>query len=301
MYHPVRNWTLAFALIFSGCCMAAAAGAPNYGDLLGATKPGDWRDTDPANTLYLDIPGGRAVIEMAPAFAPEHVQNVKRLVQEHYYDALSIIRVQDNYVVQWGDPDNRHATPSSARAVPAEFDRPIDPGLPFTRLPDGDVYAPQVGFTNGMPSARDPRDKRMWLAHCYGMVGVGRDVDPGSGSGAELYVVIGHAPRHLDRNVAVIGRVLKGIELLASLPRGSAAMGFYDKPGEPVKIAHMRLEADVPAAEREHLQVIRTDTPAFAALTESRRNRRDDWFARPAGKIDVCNVPLAVRKAPTLP
>jgi peptidylprolyl isomerase len=297
MYRVRKFWSLpaAFILLAGG----AAAAAPTYGDLLGAARPGDWRDTDPANTLYLDIPGGRVVIEMAPAFAPEHVQNIQRLVKERYYDALSIIRVQDNYVVQWGDPDNRHPTPSSTRAVPPEFDQPIPPTLPFTRLPDGDVYAPQVGFSNGMPAARDPHERRMWLAHCYGMVGVGRDVDPSSGSGAELYVVIGHAPRHLDRNVALVGRVLKGMELLSSLPRGAAAMGFYDKPGQPVKIGRLRLEADLPAAEREHLQVIRTDTPAFTALVEARRNRKDDWYVRPAGKIELCNVPIAVRQAPT--
>ncbi len=99
-------------------------------------------------------------------------------------------------------------------------------------MPDGDVYAPEVGFSGGFPAARSSALRRTWLAHCYGMVGVGRDLDVRSGSGAEMYVVIGHAPRHLDRNVALVGRVVQGVELLSSLPRGSADMGFIcQEPG----------------------------------------------------------------------
>jgi peptidylprolyl isomerase len=165
-------------------------------------------------------------------------------------------------------------------------------------LPDGDVYAPEVGFSAGLPVARSAPLHKVWLAHCYGMVGVGRDLDLESGSGAEMYVVIGHAPRHLDRNVALVGRVLKGIELLSSLPRGGAAMGFYDKNEKPVPVKSIRVAADVPSADRSNLEVIRTDTPTFAALVESRRNRPEDFFKTPAGRIDLCNVPIAVRERP---
>jgi peptidylprolyl isomerase len=170
--------------------------------------------------------------------------------------------------------------------------------LPFTRLPDGDVYAPEVGFSNGLPVARDPKAGKTWLAHCYGMVGAGRDNGVDSGSGAELYVVIGEAPRQLDRNIAVVGRVVQGMELLASLPRGTGALGFYEKPEQRVAIKSVRLVADVSEAERTPLQLLRTDTPTFTALVESRRNRNDDWYKVPAGRIGLCNVPLPVRTPP---
>jgi peptidylprolyl isomerase len=111
-----------------------------------------------------------------------------------------------------------------------------------------------------------------------------------------MYVVIGHAPRHLDRNVALVGRVLKGVELLSGLPRGSAAMGFYAKTEATLPIKSIKVAADVPAAERTDLEVIRTDTATFAALVESRRNRPEDFFRVPAGHIDLCNVPIAVRE-----
>jgi peptidylprolyl isomerase len=145
---------------------------------------------------------------------------------------------------------------------------------------------------------RDPKTGQAWLTHCYGMVGVGRGNDVESGSGAEIYVVIGHAPRHLDRNIAVIGRVVSGIELLSTLPRGTGPLGFYERPEQYVRIAKVRVVADVPAGERARLEVIRTDTATFSALVESRRNRQDDWYKVPAGHVELCNVPIVVRPQP---
>ena len=276
----------------------AAPRHPTMAEVLAASRPADWRPLDPDNTLYVELPGGRVIIELAPRFAPQHVANIKTLARARYFDALSIIRVQDDYVVQWGDPDNRHPIPAGIGTTEPEFDSPLSAGMPFTRLPDGDVYAPQVGFSDGLPVALSPSLHRTWLAHCYGMVGVGRDLDIRSGSGAEIYVVIGHAPRHLDRNVALVGRVLQGMELLSALPRGSAAMGFYAKTETPLPIKSIRVAADVPEAQRAHLEVIRTDSAAFTALIESRRNRSEDFFKVPAGRIDLCNVPIAVREQP---
>ena len=277
---------------------AAAAPQPTMAEVLAASRPADWRPLDPDNTLYVELPGGRVVIELTPRFAPLHVANIKALARAHYFDTLSIIRVQDDYVVQWGDPDNRHPTPAAAAKIEPEFDSAIPEHMPFTALPDGDVYAPEVGFSDGFPAARSPSLHRTWLAHCYGMVGVGRDLDVRSGSGAELYVVIGHAPRHLDRNVTLVGRVVKGMELLSALPRGSADMGFYAKTQTPLPIKSVRVAADVPQAERSNLEVIRTDSAAFTALIESRRNRPEEFFKVPAGRIDLCNVPIAVRERP---
>ena len=284
-------------------CTLAFLSLPAFGakplgmpEVLAASTPSDWRPLDPANTLYVELPRGRVVIELAPRFAPLHVANIKTLTRAHYFDSLGIIRVQDNYVAQWGDPDNRHPLPPGVGKVAPEFDSVIPPGMPFTRLPDGDIYAPEVGFSDGLPAARSATLHRTWLAHCYGMVGVGRDMDVQSGSGAELYVVIGHAPRHLDRNVALVGRVLQGIELLSSLPRGSETMGFYSKTEAPTLIKSLRIAADVPESERSHLEVIRTDSATFAALIESRRNRPEEFFQAAAGHIDLCNVPIPVRE-----
>ena len=265
-------------------------------EVLAASKPGDWRPVDPDNTLYMELPGGRVVIELAPQFAPLHVANVKTLARAGYFDGLAVLRVQDNYVSQWGDPEHLHPIPAGIGNVAPEFDSPLAAAAPFTRLPDGDMYAPEVGFTNGFPVARSASLRRSWLAHCYAMVGVGRDLDVESGSGAEMYAVIGHAPRQLDRNVALVGRVLQGMELLSQLPRGEAEMGFYTKSQHALPIRSVKLAADVPEAQRSHLEVIRTDSAAFGELIESRRNRPEEFFKVPAGRIELCNVPIAVRQ-----
>jgi peptidylprolyl isomerase len=270
--------------------------------LLAASKPEDWRAVDPENTLYMELPGGRVVIELAPAFAPKHVANVKALAREGYFDGLAILRVQDNYVTQWGDPDAedmKKARPirTGKRTLEAEFDRALDPGMPFTKLPDGDVYAPEVGFSDGFPVARDPKTGKCWLAHCYGMVGAGRDNAADSGGGTELYAVIGHSPRHLDRNVTLLGRVLKGMELLSGLPRGTGALGFYEKAEQRLAIKSVRVAADVSSAERSNLEVLRTSGPFFEALIESRRNRPEEWFHYQAGRIELGNVPIPARTA----
>lgn len=276
---------------------------PTMAELLSSSQPTDWRPLDPEHTLYLELTSGRVVIELTPWFATGHVANVKALVREGYFDGLAIVRAQENYVVQWGDPNAEkpeHARPihRAAKTLPAEFDRSYDRQAPFTRLPDGDLYAPEVGFTAGFPVARDRRNGKMWLIHTYGMVGAGRDVRPDSGGGAELYVVIGQAPRQLDRNVTLFGRVIQGMEKLTTLPRGTGAMGFYEKPEQHVPIRSIRVAADVPLEARTPLEVLRTDTPLFQALIESRRNRREEWFQHAAGRIDISNVPLPVRVAP---
>lgn len=273
------------------------APARTMAEVLAASTPADWRPLDPQNTLYVQLASGRVVIELAPAFAPEHVANLKVLARQQYFDGLGIIRSQDNFVVQWGDAAGKRSLGEARATLPPEFTVPLRPDLPFTRLPDPDGYAPEVGFSQGFPAARDPSAGRAWLAHCYGMVGAGRGNDPESGNGAELYVVTGHAPRQLDRNIALVGRVVQGMELLSALPRGTGPLGFYEQPGQHVPIASVRLAADVPAAERSPIEVLRTDTATFAALVEARRNRRDDWYKVPAGYIDLCNVPLPARPA----
>lgn len=298
------------ACLLAACLSGAAIGAAvpavpakpkSTQALLDTSRPSDWRTLDPANTLYLELASGRVIIELAPDFAPAHVANIRTLARERYWDGLSINRSQDNFVVQWGDPaegDQRKPLGTAKARLPAEFTRP-SAGVGFVRLPDADGWAPQVGFVDGFPAARDPKAGKTWLAHCYGTVGAGRDNAADSSNGTELYVVDGQSPRQLDRNITVVGRVVQGMELLAVLPRGTGPSGFYEKAEQRVPIKSITLAADVPQAQRTPLQLLRTDTPLFTAVVESRRNRRDDWYKVPAGNIDLCNVPLPVRVPPT--
>jgi cyclophilin family peptidyl-prolyl cis-trans isomerase len=308
MPYSAYSLLLVLALTFESALAAEIAKTKpsTMAGILAASRPSDWRPLDPENTLYVELATGRVVIELAPSFAPTHVANVKALTREHYYDGLAVVRVQDNYVVQWADPDadkpgSARKIQSAKRTLPGEFDRLLDTSMPFTRLPDGDVYAPEVGFSTGFPVAHDPKSNKVWLVHCYGMVGAGRDVAADSGGGTELYVVIGQAPRHLDRNVTLLGRVVQGMELLSSLPRGTGALGFYEKPEQRVLLKSVRVAADVAPDERAHLEVLRTDTPLFQDLVESRRNRHEDWFHFQAGHIELSSVPIPVRTTNAAP
>jgi len=299
---------IALALAVAVACVRALAADPvspepsspprTMSEILAATTPADWRPLDPENTLYLQLPQGRVVIELAPAFAPQHADNLRLLARGKYFDGLAIVRSQDNFVVQWGDPDGKRSLGTARDKLPPEFTVRMTPALPFEPLPDRDGYAPEVGFSQGFPAARDPASNEAWLAHCYAMVGAGRGNEADSGNGAELYVVTGHAPRQLDRNIALVGRVVQGMERLATLPRGSAPMGFYEKAVQRVPITSVRVATDVPVAERENLEIMRTDTERFRQLVEARRNRRDDWYLVPAGYIDLCNVPIVARPRP---
>jgi peptidylprolyl isomerase len=301
--HPVSRRFCAWGVMVVAALLATLAiGEPAHArpvtvaDLLAGSPAADWRVPDADRTLYLDLKSGRVVIELAPEVAPLHVANIKTLVRAHYFDGLAIVRVQDNYVVQWADPDHRRPVPAGVHPVAAEFTAAKGAGAKFQPLPDKDLYADEVGFLDGFPAARERRTGTVWLAHCYGMVGVGRD-DPPESDGTEMYAVIGNAPRQLDRNVALVGRVLKGMDLLSSLPRGSGDMGFYAGAERAVPIVAMRNAADLPASERTPVEVLRTDSATFRAVLDQRRNRREDWFKFNPGHIDLCNVPLPVREA----
>jgi len=270
---------------------------PSMADVVKASKPADWRALDPENTLYMDLPTGRVVIELAPNFAPATAANIRALVREKYFDDLFIIRSQGGFVVQWGDPDEENPKPfKAAKTVKAEFTAPIKSAGSFTRLKDGDVYAPQVGHVNGFPAARDPASGQTWLVHCPALIGVARDTGSDTGNGSQLYVVTGHAPRHLDRNITVVGRVVHGMPLLSSQPRGTGAAGFYEKPEQRMPLKRVAMAADVPEAERSKLEVMRTDSATWQAVVEAQRNRGGPWTKVAAGKIDLCNAPIPVRE-----
>src|SRR5450830_1516143 len=268
---PGRLLTTLFTAALA--CSAAAAAElppkPSLADVIKGSRPSDWRPLDPANTLYMQLPGGRVVIELAPTFAPRHVANIRTLVNEHYFDGLAVIRSQDNWVSQWGDADEKNpkSLGTAAPTLPGEFTIDLRNDRQFTRLKDRDGYAPVVGHDNGADS----------------------------GSGSSLYVVIGQAPRQLDRNITVVGRVVDGMPLLSTIPRGPGPMGFFDQPSAMVPITSVKFAADVPEGERSKLEVMRTDSAAFQQAVEAQRNRGGPWTKVAAGHIDLCNAPIPVR------
>jgi len=268
-------------------------------EILKDSPASDWRPLDPKNTLLMDVGGHQVIIELAPKFAPQHIANIRTLAHEGYYDGLSVVRVQDNFVTQWGDPnedDKDKAKPlgTAAAHLPAEFSVPFKT-LPISRLKDPDGWAKVTGWVDGFPVAADPKGDKAWITHCYGVVGAGRNMEIDSSTGAELYAIIGQSPRMLDLNITVVGRVLKGMEYLSGLPRGEAAMGMYDKPEQFVPIKSVKLLADLPADQRPALHVLRTGSKTWKEYLETRRNPPDDFHVYKANFTNVCNVSVPVR------
>lgn len=294
---------------------AAAAKNPSrpLAELLAAAPPEHWREPDAENLVWMEFQpaaqGGQAaapaqvLMELAPQFAPRHAANIRALVRGGYFDGLAVLRVQDNFVSQWGDPgegaDGKTARPLPAGAesrLPAEFDAALA-SLDLHALTELDGWAPLNGFVDGFAVAADPAKTpqgRAWLAHCYGVVGAGRGNEIDSSNGSSLYAIIGQPARSLDLNITVVGRVLKGIEHLAALPRGSGNMGFYGPQEAKLPLLRARLLADMPAAERPSVKVLRTDTPTWAELLQGRRHR-SGWFVHSAGRVDLCSNQVPVR------
>lgn len=284
--------TAAPAAVQTTPAAAAAPAAP--GDPL----PGDWRPIPDDELLVMTLASGRrVVIRLAPAYAPQHVANVRTLARAHWWDAASVYRVQENWVAQWGDATEKKPLPAGMPAQPAaEFE--IARFAPAVRMARADAYSTASGVTaDGWPVASD--GQAAWLTHCYGMVGVARDALPATGSGAELFTPIGQSARRLDRNYTVVGRIIEGMAQLSALPRSEAPMGMYATPAEATGIVSVRLASDIPAAERPHYDYRSADNPRFAAMVQAKENPKPPMVS--LGGAAVCDVPLATRRTPPLP
>ena len=286
---------LTFAALLIGAAPAKKLLTPN--DIVAQSPANAWRTIPADDLLVIDLrEGGRVVVQLAPAFAPVHVANLKALARADYWKGATVYRVQDDYVAQWGHNDSDKPWPQGVVAKPpSEYTRPLK-GLAIIPLGSPDPYAPAAGFSGGWPVAYSRKGSWADLAHCYGSVGVGRDLSPDTGTGGELYAVIGHAPRQLDRNIALVGRVVDGIDKLSSLPRGTEALGFYKDKSQFVSIASIRLASEMPAAERPSYEYMDTSSWTFAQYLKVRANRHDDFYIRPAGGVDLCNVQVPVRR-----
>ena len=311
--------SLAAALALTAPVSAQKQAAPSPGEIVAKAPAADWveiaSDDLLVMTLAPDAQGNarEVVIQLIPVpFSQGWVENIRTLARAGWYDDITVNRVQDNYVVQWGDPnyDNPEAEgeakplPDGLRKMDEEdYTSPVT-SIRKQEIPaDGnarllsDAYAAWTDFYKGWPIASD--GKRDWPVHCYGMVGVGRGMSPDTGTGAELYTVIGHAPRHLDRNIALVGRIVEGMEHLSSLPRGSGALGFYtaEESGKRTPILSVRVASDLPVSEQPAFEYLSTEGETFSRYAEARANRRDPFFIAPAGGADICNIPVPVRRA----
>jgi peptidylprolyl isomerase len=292
---------LALPVLAAALIAAAPATKPLTGpEILAASPASAWTEIAAEDLLVLEFAGGgRVVIQLAPDFAPVHVSNIRTLARSGWWKNSSVYRVQDNFVAQWGHDEKGPPLPTGvAKPPPAEYWRSTK-GLTIRPLGFPDAYAPAVGHTGGWPIAYSPKQGWATLPHCYGYVGVARDLAPDTGTGEELYAIIGNAPRRLDRNLAVVGRVIEGVEQLSSLQRGPAPMGMYGDAVKHVGIDRVSLGSDLPAAQRPRFQMLRTSSATFVQIMKLRTGRADEFYRTPPTAIDICSASVPVRKVPT--
>src|SRR5438270_330759 len=98
----MRTLRRLMAMIVATVCLSAVhAAAPETeqqptkktmttAEVLAASTPADWRMIDPQNTIYMELPAGRVIIELAPQFAPHYVANVIVLAQQGYFNGLRV-------------------------------------------------------------------------------------------------------------------------------------------------------------------------------------------------------------------
>jgi len=278
---------------------AAPAAKPTAAQIAAAAPASSWAAIAPEDLLVIEFADGqRGVIWLASGFAPVHVANIHTIARSGWWQGGSIYRVQDDYVTQWGDPTEKKP-PAAGIALhpPAEYDWPAATH-PIVANPYKDAYAAVTGFTSdGWAVAGDGRSQ--WLPHCYGMVGVARDLAPDVGTGGDLYAVIGHAPRHLDRNIALVGRVIQGMPAFSARKRGTGGgLGLYEDPADYVPIRRVTIASDLPAGARPSFQYLKPSAPEFARTLEARANRGLPFFTVPAAAADLCNLEVPVRQTP---
>ena len=254
-----------------------------------------WRQLDPDNTVFMELPVGRVVIELNPVFAPDTVAQFKRLVQSRFYGGLGFYRVIDGFVAQGGDGSDLGEI-SEVPLIDAEFEIDWKNELPFTLVQKPDLFAAETGFIDGFAAARDAKHKKAWLTHCPGVVAMARNDDADS-SRTDFYIVIGQAPRYLDRNLNIFGRVVDGMEFVQQINRGPVGNnGVFQDETASTRIQSMKLSSEFPAEEQLKVFVMDTNSNAFASLLDDRRARKQKFFHhQPPPVLDVCQVPVGGR------
>ncbi|WP_397399308.1 peptidylprolyl isomerase [Phenylobacterium sp.] len=231
------------------------------GVLVGAA-PADWRMLDPENTLVIDSTRGRIVVELRPDIAPLGVARIKLLARERVYDGLQFHRVIDGFVAQTGNPNNRDGGVSAHPDLVPEFSFRLAAEAATVVVERSDAREGLVGSVpfaavSSREQALAPdRPMRAWGAYCPGVMGMGRQADPGSAN-SEIFFMR-EAARRLDHEYTVVGRAVAGLDVIRSVAVG-------EPPKTPDLMLRVRVANDIPAAERPDLKVPDPRGPAFQA------------------------------------
>jgi peptidylprolyl isomerase len=249
----------------------------------------EWVELDPEYTLYVDVPAGRIIIALSKDLAQAHVDQMKILAREGFYEGLPFLRVIGGFIAQAGDPAEHTGdvaslkdVGSAADTLDAQFDEPWSRDLNFAPFRAPDEYREQAGYINGFPAMRSLSEERVWLTGCTGAVGAPRDVDPNSATTG--FWVAMQSMRYNDRNHTIFGRVVSGMDHVALMMRASA-----EHPSTWTLMESVRVAADLPQDQRTRLEIRNTNSAAFQDYLEDLRNPTYAWNARSPRRLSVCD------------
>ena len=263
--------------------------APTPAEILLAAPADAWRDLDPENTLYMDLPAGRVVIELRPDFAPAHVARIKELTREGFYNGLTFHRVIEGFMAQGGDPKGDGTGGSDKPDLQPEFMRDTQNVTAFVEL-GRDRISPRVGFIDGMPVAAQPeglrafktdRSVKLWPLHCPGVMSMARAADVASAN-SQFFLMIGDSRTNLDRRYTGWGWIVDGFDATRRIVRG-------EPPSRPTPIMRVRVMADVPVDDHEKITVMRTDSATFLEYLKAAGEVDETGYVK-----DICDVRVPI-------
>jgi len=283
----MKSALIAAALVLAP--LAASAQAP-------ALSASDWRTPDPENILIIDTSQGRVILEMAPQLAPAHVERVRTLARQKFYDGHQFFRVIAGFMAQTGDPKNDGTGGSELPDLKAEFEfrrGPADPFVLYERLPaGGGTGVTETGFYGVVPVRTGPAMQMMasidgktngWGLFCPGVAGMARAGSPDSAN-SQFFMMFETNPP-LNSQYTVWGRVIAGQDVLAKIKTGPQE-GRVAEPRDIMRT--VRLLSDMPEKDRPKIQVVDTRSPGFQALVAAQK-------ARVGGALTVCDVEIPAK------
>jgi len=256
-----------------------------------------WRELDPENTLYIDLEYGRVVLELYPEIAPIHVERIKTLARQGFYDFITFHRVIEGFMNQTGDPKGDGTGDSDLPDITAEFTFRRNAEMPVTIVGarpsgQGDIG---VGFYKALPVATQPTTQASFTKdgkvaafglHCKGVTSMARTSNPNSAN-SQFFLMRDTSP-HLDSQYSIWGNTVLGHEHLTKIKVGSKGENPNFVPDVMKKV---QIAADVPVAERVNVQVLKTDSPAFKNYLRTQKNAEGNY-------PDICDIQVPSRIKP---
>ena len=251
-----------------------------------AQSSSDWRTVSPENLLVIDTAKGRILVELSPLAAPNHVERVRTLANQGFYDGLKFHRVIPNFMAQTGDPQGTGEGGSVLPDLKAEFTfrRGRDAG--FVAVPN--AGAGLVGLVGTLPVQTQP-DAQMMItadfkvdAHglfCPGVFGMARSSSPDSAN-SQFYLMTGRN-EGLNGIYTAFGRIVSGLDVVRALKPGAESQD--GAVTDPDVMTRVRMASAMPAGEAPVVRVQDVRGAAFAQTLADARAAKGSAF-------NICDV-----------